>query len=190
VIKQVIRAIDSAIAAMIRKGDVVELFPTPRATFTVECRDAKGNLKWREVVKNVVTTVGKTDILDKYFGLTTAAGWFCGLISSVSYAAVAAADTMSSHAGWLEAGNAHAPTYSGNRPALAFAAASGGVKTTSAPSAFTFTGAGTVKGMFCTTVTTVDGTTGTLYNAVLFSGGDRAVVSTDVLNVSVTFTAA
>lgn len=146
--------------------------------------------KWTEVESNLVTTAGLNDILDKYFaGSSYTAAWFCGLVSSVSFSAYNAADTMSSHAGWLEAGGANAPTYSGNRPALAFSAASGGSKATSSASSFTFTGSGTIKGMFGTTVTTKDGTTGVLYNAVNFTGGDRAVVSTDVVNVSVTYTA-
>lgn len=147
-------------------------------------------VKWTETKKNTVVTVGKNDLLDKYFsGSSYTAAWFCGLISSVSYTAIAAGDTMSSHSGWLEAGGTNAPTYTGNRPALTFGAASAGSKATSSASSFTFTGPGTIKGMFATTVTTKDGTTGTLYNAVLFTGGDRAVVNTDVVNVSVTFTA-
>lgn len=146
--------------------------------------------KWLEVKKNLVVTGGKNDLLDKYFsGSGYTAAWFCGLVSSVSFSAYAAGDTMASHAGWTEAGGANAPTYSGNRPALTFAAASGASKATSSPSSFTFTGAGTIKGMFCTSVTTKDGTTGILYNAVNFTGGDRVVANTDVVNVSVTFTA-
>lgn len=146
---------------------------------------------WREVKRNTVMTGGKNDLLDKYFaGSSYTAAWYCGLISSTSYSAISAADTMASHAGWLEAGLANTPTYSqSTRVALAFSAASAGSKATSAASSFTFTGAGTIKGMFGTTVSTKDGTTGILYNAVLFTGGDRAVVNTDVVNVSVTYSA-
>lgn len=148
-------------------------------------------VKWREVKKNTVTTVGKNDLLDKYFaGSSYTAAWYCGLISLTSYSAISAADTMSSHAGWLEAGAANAPTYSqSTRVALTFASASGGNKATSSASSFTFTGTGTIRGMFGTSVSTKDGTTGILYNAVLFTGGDRAVVNTDVVNVSVTYSA-
>lgn len=146
--------------------------------------------KWPEEALNVVTTVGKNDILDKYWGGSgyTAAP-FVGLISSVSYSAVAAADTMSSHAGWTEAGPTNAPNYSqGTRPALTFGAASAGSKATSSPSAFSITGAGTLKGCFATTVSTKDGTTGILISAGLFTGGDRVVANGDTVNVSYTST--
>jgi hypothetical protein len=145
---------------------------------------------WTEREHNLVTTVGKNDLLDKYLaGSAYTAAWSCGLISSVSFSAIAAGDTMSSHAGWTEAGASQAPNYSGNRPALAFASASGGSKATSSPSSFTFSGSGTIKGMFACSNSTKDGTSGVLYNAVLFSGGDRSVVNTDVVNVSVTYSA-
>lgn len=146
--------------------------------------------KWDVSQSNLVTTAGLTDILDKYFkGSSYTAAWFCGLVSSVSFTAYNVADTMSSHTGWTEAGGTNAPTYSGNRPALTFGTAASGSLATSSASSFTFTGAGTIKGMFATTVTTKDGTTGVLYNAVNFTGGDRIVANTDVVNVSVTFTA-
>jgi hypothetical protein len=147
--------------------------------------------KWSIAQENTVTTVGKNDLLDKYLaGSAYTATWFCGLISSVSYSAISAADTMASHAGWTEAGATNAPNYSsGTRVALAFAAASGASKATSSASSFTFSASGTIKGMFGASNSTKDGTTGILYNAVLFTGGDRAVVNTDVVNVSVTYTA-
>lgn len=147
--------------------------------------------KWSLKQKNTVVTVGKNDLLDKYFaGSAYTAAWYCGLISSVSYSAINAADTIASHAGWTEAGATNVPNYSsGTRVALAFSAASAGSKATSSASSFTFSSGGTIKGMFACSNSTKDGTTGVLYNAVLFTGGDRVVVSTDVVNVSVTYSA-
>lgn len=136
---------------------------------------------------NVVTTVGKNYLLDNGLaGSAYTAAFYMGLISSVSYSAVAAADTMASHAGWLEAGATNAPTYSGSRKTAAWSAASAGSKALSAGLVFTFTGAGTVKGCFMNTVATVDGSTGTLYSAGLFTGGDQPVVSTNTLTVTYT----
>lgn len=145
--------------------------------------------KWTDTVQNLVTTVGGNDLLDKYLaGSAYTATWYIGLISSVSYTAVAAADTMASHAGWLEAGAANVPIYSqGARPTTAWSAASSKSKALSAALSYTIaTTGGTVKGCFLTSVSTKDGTTGILYSAGLFTGGDKVVAVADTLNVSYT----
>jgi len=160
--------------------------------FTAQCFDKDGNLKWEDTFPNVVTTVGKNLALDTFLAGSayTVTGPFMGLISLASYSAVAAADTMSSHAGWLEAGGANAPTYTAPRKTAAWSAAASGSKALSAALSFAITGTGTVKGCFLVygtgAVSTIDNTSGTLYSAGLFSGGDKAVVNTDTLQVSYT----
>ena len=150
----------------------------------------KGQVIWEDEFPNTVVTVGKNLALDTFLAgaAYTVTGPFMGLISSVGYSAIAAADTMASHAGWTEAGGANAPTYSGTRKTAVWSAAAGGSKSLSAALTFTFTGSGTVKGAFMVygtgAVNTIDNTSGTLLSAGLFSGGDRLVVSTDILNVS------
>lgn len=158
--------------------------------YTAECIAPDGSVRWREVYANVVTTVGKNLMLDSALAGSayTVTGPFLGLISSVSYSAVSAADTMTSHAGWLEAGNANAPTYTAPRKTAAWSAASGGSKALSAALAYAITGTGTIKGAFMVygtgALSTIDNTGGTLFSAGLFTGGDRPVISGDTVNVS------
>lgn len=148
------------------------------------------NIAWVDHFPNVVTTVGKNLALDTYLAGSgyTVTGPYMGLISSTSWSAVAAGDTMSSHAGWLEAGNANTPTYSGNRKTAAWSAASSGSKALSAALTFSATGTGTVKGCFLVfgsgALSTIDNTAGTLYSAGTFTGGDQPVVNGNTLSVS------
>lgn len=143
-------------------------------------------LKWKDQAKNVVTTVGKNNMLDNHLaGSAYTAAWFMGLISSVSYTTgPAAGDTMASHGGWTEDTNYAAAT----RPAPSFSAASGGSKATSANVSFSMNATTTIKGCFLNSVSTKGGTTGTLFSAGLFTGGDQPVVNGNTLNVSYTAT--
>lgn len=143
-------------------------------------------LKWRDTIENVVTTVGKNNMLDNHLaGSSYTAAWFMGLISSVSYTSgPAAGDTMASHGGWTEDTNYAAAT----RPAPSFSAASGGSKATSSNVSFSMNATATIKGCFLNSVNTKGGTTGTLFSAGLFTGGDQPVVNGNTLNVSYTAT--
>jgi hypothetical protein len=133
---------------------------------------------------NLVTTVGKNDILDKYLsGSSYTQTCRIGLKGTGS---AAAGDTQASHSGWNEVGGANAPAYSGGRKTPSFSAASGGTKQTSAAVTFTFTSGGTVAGAFLNNggSATVDDTTGVLVSAGDFTGGNKTVAATDQLNVT------
>jgi hypothetical protein len=152
--------------------------------YVLECLDSQGNLKWTDRVENLVTTQGKNDALDNYLsGVAYTAAFSIGLIGAASYTTgVAVGDTAASHAGWVEDVN-----YSqANRPAAAFSAAAAGSKTTSAPSVFTINATTTLKGCILISNNIKGGTTGVLYSAGLFSGGDRSMINGDTLNVSYT----
>jgi hypothetical protein len=180
---------EHADASIIRSSGIGERAEA-HGRYEIECIGADGRLKWRDTIENVVCTVGKNLALDSFLAGSayTVTGPFIGLISSVSYSAVSAADTMASHAGWLEAGGANAPTYTGNRKTAAWSAAASGSKALSAALSFAITGTGTVKGAFVCygsgASATKDNTGGVLWSAGTFSSGDKAVVNTDTLNVN------
>lgn len=185
-------AVDLNSAALVRAGGVFEALKL-KGTFRCQCFDKDGNLKWEDTIENVVTYVGKNLALDTYLAAASYAvvGPYMGLISSDSYTGVPViGDTMASHGTWKEAGATYTPHYTAPRKTCAWSAANNGSKALSAALAFVFTGSGTVKGCFLVygagAVSTIDSTAGVLYSAGLFTGGDKAVVDTDTLNVSYT----
>ena len=169
-------------------GQAGQIFEPVKAGgfYTVECRDADGSLIWTDTIENIITTAGKNDMLEhELAGSGYTAAWYMGLISNVSYTSVpVVADTMASHATWTESQN-----YSqGSRPTTAWNAAAGGSKALSAALVFTINATDTIKGCFLCSIATKGGTTGTLFSAGLFTGGDQPVVATNTLNVSYTAT--
>jgi len=111
-----------------------------------------------------------------------------------------AADTMVTHAGWVEVGLANAPTYTGNRQSITWTAAtSSGTSpsnvTTKTGSTVTFaiTSSGSVGGCFinggASASATKDTTTGVLYSAGAFTGGYKTVSNGDSLTVTYSTTA-
>lgn len=151
------------------------------------CRDKNGNEKWRDVFPNVVTTVGKNDLLNKYMaGSSYTQTVRMGLKGTGT---AVAADTQASHASWSEVGLANAPAYSGSRPSVTMGTASAGSSVSSGV-VFTFTSGGTVAGGFINNggSATIDNTTGVLYSAGDFSGGSKTVANGDSLTVTYTAT--
>lgn len=150
----------------------------PRATFHFECLDADGQVKWTETVSNLVTNVGKNDIVDKYLkGATYTAAWYLVLKGAGT---IAAADTLASHSGWTEL-NPYAST---NRPSITWGTTSGGSNTSSAVS-ISINATAVIAGAGIGTSQAVATTSGTLYNMSDF-GASRSVASGDTLNVTIT----
>lgn len=150
-----------------------------RGSFVVTCRAADGSVRWEEGSINLVVTVGKNDLLDKYFlGSGYTAAHYVGLKTAGS---ISAADTMSSKS-WTEITDYSNST----RPVFTAASASGGSTDNSgSPAVFNINGTATVGGCFITTNNTKGGTTGILFSATDFAVA-RSVLSGDTLTVTYT----
>jgi hypothetical protein len=153
-----------------------------KGVWVTECYGADGQLKWRDESENLVVDVGLTYLIGVALLTTTQialTSWFTGITATAP--TVAAGNTMASHAGWTEN-----TSYSqGTRPAWSGVAGAAGAATNSAsPSAFSANAGSTAGGVFLTSNSTKGGTTGTLFSAVAFTGGDRALVNGDTLNVT------
>ena len=150
--------------------------------YNVQCLDSDGQVKWIDTIENLVVTVGKNDLLDKYFaGSAYTAAWYMGLVDGASTPTYAAGDTLASHAGWTES-----TAYSGsNRATVAWNAASAGSKASTATS-FSINATATIAGALLTVTQVRATTTGVLYSAGSFSGGNRSVANGDTLNVTYT----
>jgi hypothetical protein len=186
--KEIIKSVDTMTAGLVagtKSGEAL----TALGKFKIQCFDKDGNLKWEDENHNLVVNVGLQYMAGVALTSTTQiTAWYIGLYGAIATNNPAATDTMASHAGWTEV----AP-YTGNRPPITFVAAtlptgSGNpsVVTNSVAVSFSITSSATVGGAFLTNTTARGVNTGTLFSAADFTGGDRAVVNLDTLNVTYT----
>jgi len=180
--------VSSGLVAGTRAGE--ELVALGR--FDYECIGADGKVKWSGSSPNLVVNVGLAYMAGS--ALTSVAqitSWYVGLYGAGASNTPAAADTMSSHAGWTEnVGYSNA-----TRVACTFVTATTAnpsvATNTASPASFTINGTSTVGGAFLTSGSAKSGTAGTLFSASDFtSPGDRSVVSGDTLNVTYTLSLA
>ena len=160
--------------------------------FEIKCHDKDGNLKWEAQSKNLVVNVGLQYMAGSALtSVTQITTWYLGLYGAGASNTPAAGDTMSSHAGWTEV-----VAYSNaTRVAATFVTATAAnpsvVTNTASPATFNINGTTTVGGAFLTSGSAKGGTTGTLFSAADFGlPGDRAVVNSDTLSVTYTFSLA
>lgn len=156
--------------------------------FEVECFDKHGNLKWKDTIKNLVVDEGLNDVLDKYLkGSTYTAAHYVGLTDGATVT-FTAGDTMSSHAGWNEV---QLYDEAVRQTAVWGTVSAKSVDNSLSKAVFTIsTNATTIGGCFLCTNSTKGGTSGTLYGGGAFTAGDKILDDDDVLNVTVTATAA
>lgn len=135
--------------------------------------------------KNIVVNQGLNDLLDVTLsGATQDTTWFVMLTDGTP--TVAAADTLASHGGWVEV-----TAYDeAARVAWVDAGASSQAITNAAsPAVFTINANGTVIGGAALSGVS-SGTSGRLFAAGAFTGGDKTLGDNDTLDVTAAFTAA
>lgn len=186
--KDKVKMADTCDATVIRNAAMKE-DQSISGYYVVECFGADGQLKWKDDIHNLVTTVGLNLTMDTILGNSAAGAVFMGLKGTGT---PSAGDTQGSHVTWNEVGGANAPTYTGNRQTPTFGAAVAGAKSTSTPVVFSMTGSGTVAGCFINIggSATKDNATGTLFSVGDFTAGSKTVTNGDTLSVSYTATAA
>jgi hypothetical protein len=129
---------------------------------------------------NLVMNAAKTYMFDAAFNAATQVStWYLGLIDATSFSTIAATDTMTAHAGWIEFGNYTA----GVRQTWNKGATSGNTITGTTVSQFTINANGTLAGGFLTTNNTIGGTTGLLWSAGQFPTA-APVSITDVFRIN------
>jgi hypothetical protein len=189
---------DSAIATLNTNAIKAEEMGI-HGNYHVLCHDENGNLKWEENFPNLVNAIGKQLMLDTLLrgSAYSVVGPYLGLINSGG--TFAAADTMTSHAGWTEFTNYTVSAVAQRGTAVFTASTSSGTTpsniTTSSAAAITYTitgAGGTVGGCFLVTgtgaVATLSSTAGTLYSAGNFATA-KAVTSGDTVAVTYSTTA-
>ena len=160
--------------------------------YTVTCVGADGVEKWSDTFHNLVVNQGITNMNSVYFasGAQTTT-WYLGLVTGPgSGTTFSAADTLASHGatgsgGWTE-NTDYTPS---GRKAVTFGAATSAnpsvISNSAAPTSFSMNGTATIAGAFLASVSS--GTSGILFSAGDFTGGDKSVASGDTLNVTYTF---
>lgn len=153
-----------------------------RGRYHAQLFDKNGNLKADLSGPNGITDVGLNAILDIMFHADTqVTTWYVGLIDNAGFSALAAADTMSSHAGWAES-TAYTEAA---RVEWTEGAASSRSITNGTTMDFSINATVTINGIFVTSVSTKGGTTGTLWATASFSSAVSAT-SGDTLKVTYT----
>lgn len=151
--------------------------------FRLVARDKNGNILWTEFVGNLITNAGLDHSLESTLGAgTQITAWYLGLTDGTP--TVAAGDTAASHAGWTEV-----TAYDeADRQACTFGATSAqSIDNVGNEAVFTIsTNSTTIGGAFLISDDTKGGSTGTLFSAAAFTGGDRSLDDGDTLTVDYT----
>ena len=150
----------------------------------IEHRGTDGRLLDYDMVKNITVNVGLNEILDKFWkGSSYTAAYFLGQTEGTP--TFAAADTMSSHGGWVEDAGY---TESVRQTITLGTVASQSVDNSASKAVFTANGAQTWGGGFISPSSTKSETASVLIGGTAYSA-DKVLADTETLTVTVTLTA-
>jgi hypothetical protein len=160
--------------------------------YTVTCIGPDGVEKWSDTFHNLVMNGGLANMNGVYFASgAQSTTWYLGLVTGPgSGTTYSATDTLASHGstgagGWTE-NTDYTPS---GRKAVTFGSATSAnpsvISNSASPTSFSMNGTATIAGAFLCNVST--GTSGVLFSAGDFTGGDKSVASGDTLNVTYTF---
>lgn len=160
---------------MLAEGRVREMLQTPELLFALR-------------MQNIVVNEGLDHLLDVTLSnATQTATWYVGLTDDSP--TVAAADVMSSHAGWTEFteySEAVRQTWTDGGVSGQSVDNSGSVASFSCNNSTN----GGLGGLFLVSNNTKGGTTGILYSGVAITGGNKVVSNGDTIEATYTFTMA
>lgn len=182
---EISKAQDAVTATMVTQRGSVENVGAG-GVFTVTCVGADGTEKWTDSFHNLVVNEGLQDMNAKYFkSVGYTAAWYLGLVSGATSPTYAAANTLASHSGWTES-----TAYVGNRKTVTFGTATladpSVIDNSASAAVFTMnTNATVIAGAFLCTA--ASGTSGILFSAGNFVGGNKTVDAGDTLNVTYSF---
>lgn len=153
-----------------------------KGRFRVEHYDKDNKLKATYRFPNGIVDVGLNKILDDMFDAgTQSTTWYIGLVDNASFTAFANADTMASHAGWIENTDytqTARPEWTAGTPAARSI-------TNAATVDFSINATITLKGIFIVDSSTKSGTAGTLWSTAAFASNVSAV-NGDTLKITYT----
>lgn len=178
---------DAGVSAGLTARPQIDVAARPHNHYRVECFDPSGQLQWVEEVDNLIPDGGANDLLTNYLeGSSYTAAFYVGLIDNASFSALATADTMASHSGWLE----NTGYSNSTRPALTLGSVSGrSCSNSGSVAVFNVNASVMINGAFVVRGNNAPGgTTGTLYGEASFSTA-RSCLAGDTLNVTITCSA-
>lgn len=151
--------------------------------FRFEVYDRDGRLKWQAEAANLVVNEGLQHMLDTEFsGGTAITTWYIGLADNSP--TFAAADTLASHAGWVEF-----TEYTDDRKEWVEVRSGQSMTNSASKASFAINAAGGgVGGAFLCGAATLN--TATLMSGAALTGGNRTVADGDTVEVTYTFSAA